>query len=221
MSKRELIGMTIPDPGVIYPRPGDKLTVYLKNVIKNPNIIVGDYTIHHDFKDPEDFETENVLYHYPVNKDKLIIGKYCSIACGARFIMNGGNHALGSFTTYPFPIMTDWGFDKEPEKAWDNHGDIVIGNDVWIGYEAAIYAGITVGDGAIIATRALVTDDVPPYAIVGGMPARIIRKRFSDDTIELLERLMWWDWDVKKVKANVDALMSGDVKQLKKLAAGQ
>lgn len=211
-----------PDPGKIYPRPGDKQTVYLKNVIKNPNIIIGDYTIHHDFKDPADFETENVLYHYPANHDKLIIGKYTSIAHGAKFLMNGGNHTLRSFTTYPFPVMADdWGLDMKVEEAWDNHGDIVIGNDVWIGYEAAVYAGVTIGDGAIIATRSLVTKDVPPYTIVGGAPARVIRKRFNDEAIGLLLQLKWWDWEVAKVKENVTALMSGDIRVLKKLAGGE
>ena len=125
----------------IYPRSKDKETVYLKNVIANPNIIVGDYTIYNDFvREPKDFEKNNVLYQYPVNKDKLIIGKFCSIACGAKFIFNSANHTLSSLSTYPFPIFfEEWGLDvKNITKAWDNKGNIVIGNDVWIGYEAVI-----------------------------------------------------------------------------------
>lgn len=159
----------------IYPRSKDKETVYLQNVITNPNIIVGDYTIYNDFvREPRDFEKNNVLYQYPVNKDKLIIGKFCSIACGAKFIFNSANHTLSSLSTYPFPIFfEEWGLDvRNITKAWDNKGNIVIGNDVWIGYEAVILSGVTIGDGAIIGTRAVVTKDVPPYTIVGGVPHR-------------------------------------------------
>ncbi len=209
-----------PDPLKVYPRTGDKTTVYLKNVIKNPRIIVGDFTIHHDFADPTDFETENVLYHYPVNKDKLIVGKFSSIACGAKFIMNGANHKLGSFTTYPFPVVSeDWDLKQEASEAWDNKGDVVIGNDVWIGFEALILAGVHIGDGAIIAARSLVTKDVPPYTIVGGSPARVIKKRFNDEVIGVLQKLKWWDWDIKKIKENIPALCDGDLKALKKLAS--
>jgi virginiamycin A acetyltransferase len=207
-----------PDPSKVFPKPGEKDSVYLKNVITNPRIIVGEYTIHHDFKDPTDFETENVLYLKAENHDKLIIGKYCSIAFGTRFIMNGANHKLSSFATFPFPVVAeDWGLDMGREEAWDQEGDTVIGNDVWIGFESVIMPGIHVGDGAIVAARALVTDDVPPYTIVGGMPARKIKKRFGDDIINLLLELKWWDWDVQKVKENVLPLMNGDIKTLKKL----
>jgi virginiamycin A acetyltransferase len=208
----------IPDARVLFPRPGDKTTVYLQNVVKNPNIVVGEYTIHHDFNDPTDFETENVLYHYPAVGDKLIIGKYCSIACGARFIMNGANHKMASFTTYPFPVVAEnWGLEQDVQEAWDIAGDTVIGNDVWIGYQSMIMPGVHVGDGAVVAARSLVTKDVPPFSIVGGMPARVLKKRFTDDVIELLQALKWWDWDVKKVRASVVPLMSGDVEALKKL----
>lgn len=207
-----------PDAAIVFPRPGDKTTVYLQNVIKNPNIIVGEYTIHHDFKDPTDFETENVLYHYPVVGDKLIIGKYCSIAFGVKFIMNGANHKMGSLTTYPFPVVAEnWGLEQEVQEAWDIEGDTIIGNDVWIGFESVIMPGVHVGDGAVVAARSLVTKDVSPFTIVGGMPARVIKKRFSDDVIELLQALKWWDWDVKKVKANVKTLTEADIEALKKL----
>jgi virginiamycin A acetyltransferase len=208
-----------PNPSVIFPK-GDteKHSVYLQNVVKNPRIIIGEYTIHHDFNDPTDFEDENVLYLNPENTDKLIIGKYVSIACGVRFIMNGANHKMDSFTTFPFPVVAhNWGLDMGKEEAWDIEGDTVIGNDVWLGYESIIMPGVHVGDGAIVATKALVTDDVPPYTVVGGVPARVIKKRFDEETIKLLLKLKWWDWDVQKVKANVDALMSGDVQELKKL----
>jgi virginiamycin A acetyltransferase len=212
-----------PDPSVVFPKGGgDKHTAYLQNVVKNPRIIVGEYTIHHDFNDPRDFEKKDVLYLNPENSDRLIIGKYCSIASGVKFMMNGANHSLKSFTTFPFPVVAEnWGLDMGREEAWDQEGDTVIGNDAWLGYESIIMPGVHIGDGAIVATRALVTDDVPPYAVVGGIPARVIKKRFNDETIELLKTLKWWDWDVAKVKTNVDALMSGDVKKLKKLLSGK
>jgi len=202
----------------IYPRSGDKETVYLKPVISNPNISVGEYTMYNDFvNDPKLFEKNNVLYQYPINHDKLIIGKFCSIACGAKFIFNGANHTLSSFSTYPFPIFfEEWGLDmKNVAAAWDNKGDIVIGNDVWIGYEAVIMAGVTIGDGAIIGTRAVVTKDVPPYTIVGGVPAKPIRKRFSEDTIGMLMELQWWDWPEEKIAQNIHAIKSGYIGQLR------
>lgn len=181
--------MAIPDSKKVYPRTGDNQTVYLKNVITNPNIEIGDFTFYNDFvNDPKDFERNNVLYHYPINHDKLKIGKFCSIACGAKFLFNSANHSMRSLSSYPFPIFyEEWKHGLWVDKAWDNKGDINIGNDVWIGYEAVILAGITIGDGAIIGARAVVTKDVPPYSIVGGVPARLIRKRFSDETIAVLQ----------------------------------
>ena len=203
----------------IYPRPHDNQIVYLKNVIKNPNIIVGDYTIYNDFvNDPRDFEKNNVLYHYPINKDKLIIGKFCSIACGTKFMFTSGNHSLKSLSTYTFPIFFDeWNLDaKNITSAWDNKGDIVIGNDVWIGYEAVIMPGVKIGDGAIVGTRAVVTKDVPPYTIVGGVPARPIRKRFDDETIEKLLKIKWWDWDKEEIEKNISVIQSGEIDKLLK-----
>lgn len=202
----------------IYPRTGDKQTVYLKNVITNPNIQVGDFTFYNDFvNDPMEFEKNNVLYHYPVNHDRLIIGKFCSIACGAKFLFNSANHSMKSLSTYPFPIFFDeWGLDKmQVATAWDNKGDIVIGNDVWIGYEAVILAGVTIGDGAVIGARAVVTKDVPPYTVVGGVPAKEIKKRFSQQTIDGLLRLKWWDWDEDRIARNISPIQSGDLKNLK------
>lgn len=203
----------------VYPRTGDAQTVYLKNVVTDPNIEVGDYTMYNDFvNDPRDFEKNNVLYHFPINGDKLKIGKFCSIACGARFIFTSANHAMGSLSTYPFPIFfEEWGSDvKNIRSAWDNKGDIVIGNDVWIGYEAVIMSGVSIGDGAIIATRAVVTKDVAPYTIVGGVPARLIRRRFDDDTIKRLSALRWWNRDEEWIRQNICAIQSGNIEQLMK-----
>ena len=201
----------------VYPRPHDRQTVYLKDVITGPNVEAGDYTIYNDFvHDPCDFEKNNVLYHYPINGDKLIIGKFCSIACGAKFLFTSGNHSMQSLSTYTFPIFFDeWGLDgKDICRAWDNKGDIVIGNDVWIGYEAVILSGVKIGDGAIIGTRAVVTKDVPPYTIVGGVPAKPIRHRFDDATIEKLEALRWWDWDDETIRRSIPAIQAGDLAAL-------
>lgn len=206
------------DTKKLYPRTGDKQTVYLKNVITDPSITVGDYTMYNDFvNDPVGFERNNVLYHYPINRDRLIIGKFCSIACGAKFLFNSANHTLSSLSTYPFPLFfEEWGLEKKNVAAsWDNKGDIVIGNDVWIGYEAVILAGVTIGDGAIIGTRAVVTKDVPPYTIVGGVPAKPIRKRFSEETIAVLQDLRWWDWEEEKIARHVWDIQAGNVEKLK------
>lgn len=202
----------------IYPRSGDKQTIYLKSVISNPKIEVGDYTIYNDFNnEPTLFEKNNVLYHYPINHDKLVIGKFCSIACGVRFLFNSANHTMSSLSIYTFPLFfEEWGLDKKDvASAWDNKGDIVIGNDVWIGYEAVIFSGVTIGDGAIIGTRALVTKDVPPYMIVGGVPAKKIRNRFSDYTISSLLKIQWWNWPKEKIVQNIEAIKTGNVELIK------
>lgn len=201
----------------IYPRTDDIETVYLKNVITDPNIEIGDYTMYNDFvRDPQDFQKNNVLYHYPVNHDRLMIGKFCSIACGAKFIFTSANHSLKSLSTYPFPIFfEEWGLDvSDITDAWDNKGDIIVGNDVWIGYEAVILSGVMIGDGAIVGSRAVVTKDIPPYTIVGGVPAKPIRKRFDDVTIARLLELKWWDWSEERIKANLKIIQSGRIDEL-------
>lgn len=174
--------------------------------------------MYNDFvRNPEDFEKNNVLYHYPVNRDRLIIGKFCSIACGAKFLFNSANHSLSSLSTYPFPIFfEEWDLDgRNVTEAWDNKGDIVIGNDVWIGYEAVILAGVTIGDGAVVGTRAVVTKDVPPYAIVGGVPAKPIRSRFDRGTTELLLRIKWWDWPEEQIARHIREIQAGDIEGIR------
>jgi len=208
--------MTIP-ADKIYPRTNDYETVYLKNVITDPNTTVGEYTMYNDFvSDPTQFEKNNVLYHYPINHDRLIIGKFCSIACGAKFLFTSANHTMKSLSTYPFPIFfEEWGLDvKNVASAWDNKGDIVVGNDVWIGYEAVILSGVHIGDGAIIGARAVVTRDVPPYTIVGGVPAKEIKKRFDEETIQKLQRIEWWNWPVEKIRQFLPQIMNGKVDKL-------
>ena len=208
--------MTIPDPTKSYPRGNDCQTIYLKEAVQGPNIEVGDFTIYNDFvHDPRDFQKNNVLYHYPVNGDKLTVGKFCSIACGAKFLMTSANHGMGSLSTYVFPIFyEEWGHGMEVTEAWDKRGDIVIGNDVWIGYEAVILSGVTIGDGAIVGARSVVTRDVPPYTIVGGVPARPIRRRFGQETIDALLELRWWDWPLEKLSKNIRAIQHGDLEAL-------
>ncbi len=208
--------MTIPE-NKLYPRTGDKETIYLKNAISNPNITVGDFTMYNDFvNDPVLFEKNNVLYHYPINQDKLVIGKFCSIACGAKFLFNSANHTLSSLSTYPFPLFfEEWNLEKkEVTQAWDNKGDIIVGNDVWIGYEAVILAGVHIGDGAVIGTRAVVTKDVPPYTIVGGVPAKPIKKRFPEKTISMLLDMQWWNWPNDKIAHNIKAIQAGKIDKL-------
>lgn len=200
------------NPEKIYPRTGDRETVYLKNVVTNPNIQIGEYTMYNDFvHDPRHFEKNNVLYQYPINGDSLRIGKFCSIACGAKFLFASANHTQASVSTYPFPIFfEEWDLDiGDVTSAWDHKGDIVIGNDVWIGYEAVVMAGVTIGDGAIIGARAVVTKDVPPYTIVGGVPARKIRRRFSDNVIARLLELKWWDWPAEQIQRNIKNIQAG------------
>ena len=193
-------------------------------MVKNPFIEVGDYTVYDDFvNDPRDFERNNVLYHYPeCNHDRLRIGRFCSIACGAKFIFNAANHAMDSLSTYTFPLFfEEWDLPTDTAsiaETWDSRGDIAVGNDVWIGYEAVILSGVRIGDGAIVAARAVVTGDVEPYTIVGGVPAKPIRKRFTPETIHRLERLRWWDWPREKLQLLLPLLRRGDLTALERAA---
>ncbi len=206
-----------PKPTEKNPMKGFNQVCYIKNTIKNPNIIVGDYTYYDDPIDSANFE-RNVLYHYPFLNDKLIIGKFCAIATGVKFIMNGANHKMDCFSTYPFSIFEN-GWEKviPKQKELPFKGDTIIGNDVWIGYDSIIMPGIKIGNGVIIATKSVVTKDVEPYSIVGGNPAKLIRKRFNSDIIEMLETLKWWDWHIEKITENLDILTSNDISKLKAL----
>jgi virginiamycin A acetyltransferase len=206
--------MRYPSPDNLYPIEDVKRTVYLKNIITNPQIIVGDYTYYDDPEDIYNFE-KNVLYLFDFIGDKLIIGKFCQIATGVRFIMNGANHAINGFSTYPFKIFGgEWSKSLLDVK---NKGDTIIGNDVWIGNGASFMPGVTIQDGAIIGTNSLVTKDVAPYSVVGGNPAREIRKRFDDETIELLLTLKWWDWNIKKITDNIEVITNGKIEELKRI----
>ncbi len=208
--------MTTPNPKTTFPLPGYNRLCFLKNIIKNPNIIVGDYTYYDDFEDVHNFE-QNVKYHFDFVGDKLIIGKFCMIASGVTFIMNGANHLSKSISAYPFAIFGEGWAHAMEGKEYPKKKDTVIGNDVWIGHKATIMPGVTIGDGAIIATNATVTKDVAPYAIVGGNPAHEIKKRFNDEEIASLLEIAWWDWDYEKITEHVQTLTSGDIAAIQKL----
>jgi virginiamycin A acetyltransferase len=188
---------------------------FIRNTVKNPNIIIGDYTYYDDPEDSENFE-RNVLYHYPFIGDKLIIGKFCAIARGARFIMNGANHKLSGISTYPFQIFGN-GWEKVTPKPGElpYKGDTVVGNDVWIGYEALVMPGVRIGDGAIVSSRAVVVGDVEPYTVVGGNPARPVKRRFEPEQVRELLEIAWWDWPVEKISAHLHLIVAGDVAALK------
>lgn len=203
-----------PDPRSIYPIPQNSTVIFLNNFVKAPNIFIGDYTYFDDPRNgPEKFEQYNVLYNYDFSKVKLVIGKFCAIAAETRFIMTG-EHKMDAVSTYPFPIFRQgwesaFSVEKLPVK-----GDIIVGHDVWFGYDCLVKNGVTIGHGAIIAARAVVVKDVPPYAIVAGNPAKVVKMRFDDATIERLLRLAWWDWSIEKINQNLALLCSLDIDRL-------
>lgn len=202
-----------PNKDKIFPLEHYSRLCFLKNIIKNPNIIVGDYTYYDDFENVDNFE-KNVKYHFDFIGDKLIIGKFCMIASDVKFIMNGANHLTNSLTSYPFTIFGNGWESAMAGKSYPHKGDIIVGNDVWIGYNATIMAGVTIGDGAIIAANSTIVKDVVPYSIVGGNPAMEIKKRFSEDTISRLLELKWWDWDVERITRNIQNLTGVDLDRI-------
>jgi virginiamycin A acetyltransferase len=205
-----------PNPDLKHPIPMHKRVGFLRPLVTAENIEIGDFTYYDDPDGPDLFQTKCVLHHYPFIGDKLIIGKFCAIAEGARFIMNGANHAMSGFSTYPFNIFGGgWerGFDP---STWSREirGDTVIGNDVWIGMEAIVLPGIRIGDGSIIAAKAVVSHDVPPYSIVAGNPAKVVKTRFDRLTVARLLDIAWWDWPVDKISRNVDAIRGANLAAL-------
>lgn len=206
----------IPKPNAIFPNE-HKTSCFIKNVVTAPNIFIGDYTYYDDPVDPTMFEKNNVLFNWPDFGDKLIIGKFCSIACGTQFIMGPANHRISSVTTYPFNVFGGaWAENTPPHLSQLPHkGDTVIGNDVWIGRECVIMPGVKIGDGAMIATRSVVTKDVEPYSVVGGNPARFIKKRFDDELIDLLLTIKWWDFEPEKLVEILPLLCNSDLDMVK------
>jgi virginiamycin A acetyltransferase len=197
-----------------HPMKGFPQICFIRNTVFNPNIMIGDYTYYDDPENSEDFE-RNVLYHFPFIGDRLIIGKFCALARGVTFIMNGANHKLDGFSTYPFQIFGN-GWEKVAPQAGElpYKGDTVIGDDVWIGYEAVIMPGVQVGCGAIIAARSVVVGDVAPYTVVGGNPAKCIRQRFNDEVIQALLKIAWWNWDIEKITRNLEKIVAADIDAL-------
>ncbi|MGD1864537.1 MAG: Vat family streptogramin A O-acetyltransferase [Phormidesmis sp.] len=206
--------MNGPSPDNKHPMEGFPQVCYIKNTVQNPNIIIGDYTYYDDPENSEDFE-RNVLYHFPFIGDKLILGKFCAIARQVKFIMNGANHKLSGISTYPFQIFGN-GWEQVTPELGDlpYKGDTVIGNDVWIGYDVLIMPGVKIGNGAIVSSRSVVVSDVPAYAVVGGNPAKVIKKRFADDVIERLEAIAWWDWPIEKITNHLSLIVSADINAL-------
>jgi virginiamycin A acetyltransferase len=205
-----------PNPSVKHPMPLHPRVGFLKPLVSAPNIEIGDYTYYDDPAGPDRFAERCVLHHYPFIGDKLIIGRFCAIAEGAKFIMNGANHAMSGFSTYPFNIFGQgWeqGFDPQT-WARELRGDTVVGSDVWIGMEAVTLPGVTIGDGAIVAARSVVSHNVPPYAIVAGNPATIVKMRFDPRTVQRLLDVAWWDWPVDKLSRNLDAVRGADIEAL-------
>ena len=210
--------MNGPSPSDKHPMAGFPQVCFIKNTISNPNIVVGDYTYYDDPDDSEGFE-RNVLYHFPFIGDRLIIGRFCAIARGVKFIMNGANHRMSGISTYPFQIFGN-GWEKvmpRPDEL-PYKGDTVIGNDVWIGYNSLIMPGVRIGNGAIVSSRSVVVSDVAPYTVVGGNPARAIRQRFDAQAVAVLEQIAWWDWPIEKLTLHLPLIVAGDVDALRALA---
>ena len=206
-----------PNPNAIFPNPKIPSLCFIKNVIKNPNIIVGEYTYYDDIDGAENFES-HVTHHYDFIGDKLIIGKFCAIAKGIEFIMSGANHRIDSITTYPFNIMGN-GWEKSAPSLSDLKlkGDTIIGNDVWIGQNVTILPAVHIGDGAIIGANSVVAKNIPPYSVAIGNPCEFKRKRFDEDLIEYLLKIKWWDWNAEKIFKNMEALCGGDLSKIKNI----
>jgi virginiamycin A acetyltransferase len=206
-----------PPPHGRHPIPAFPQIAFLKNVITSPLIEVGDYTYFDDPEGPEHFERRNVLYHFDFIGDRLVIGKFCSIARGVRFLMNGGNHSLAGFSAYPFCIFGHgWEGQVSPDEKCTSKGDTVVGNDVWLGYGATILPGATIGDGAVVGACLLVSSNVAPDTIVAGNPAGPIRRRFDEPTIDRLLALRWWDWPIERITARLEAIVRGDMGELER-----
>ncbi len=199
-----------PDPNTIHPIPGYDKEIYVKPTLKNPQIIVGDFTYIAD----SDFES-HVTHLYEWNDDRLIIGKFCQIAAGVEFVMNGANHQMNAVSTFPFYTLEGWNAAAPQKSDLPLKGDTVIGNDVWIGQNATILPGVYIGDGAIIGANSVVGNNIDPYTIVAGNPIRVIRKRFDDELIELLERFKWWDKSIDEINSLIPILTCSDLKKVK------
>ena len=202
----------LPDPNVIFPVPNIQSVTYVRPTIRMKNIIVGDFTYFSDV----DFE-RHVTHFYPdLYDDKLIIGKFCQIASGVEFVMNGANHKMNCVSTFPFYIFENWNESVPPLNQMPVKGDTVIGNDVWVGQNATILPGVKIGDGVIIGAGSVVGSPVPPYSVVAGNPARVIRKRFDDELIALLLKYRWWDLPIDQIRNIIPLLHDPDLEKVKR-----
>jgi virginiamycin A acetyltransferase len=208
----------VPDPETLRPVAGQPRVVFLRPLVTSPNIIVGDYSYYDDPDDPTAFERNNVLYAF--GPERLVIGKYCALATGVRFIMAGGNHPTAGVSTFPFAIFGGEWTERTADLIYGlpSRGDTIVGNDVWFGYRALVMPGVHIGDGAIVAAGAVVSRDVPPYGIVAGNPARVVRTRFDDADVELLLRSAWWDWPRELVTAHARTIMAGTPAEIEGIA---
>ena len=206
-----------PDPAVRHPVAGHPRVVFLKAVVDAPNVEVGDYSYYDDPVEPERFQEKCILHHYPFMGDRLVIGRYVAVASGVQFIMNGANHAMTGFSTFPFQIFgAAWQDAFDPATIFDHlKGDTTVGHDVWIGHEATVMPGVTIGSGAVVAAKSVVASDVPAYAIVAGNPARVVRRRFPDDVVEALLDIAWWNWPPETVTTHLKAIMGADLSALR------
>ena len=205
-----------PSPDNPHPMKGFPQVGFLKPLIKNANIIVGEYSYYDDPEGPEHFESKCVLYHFPFVGDKLVVGKFCALARGVRFIMNGANHQISGISTYPFYIFGNGWESATPQPSdFPYKGDTVIGNDVWLGYDVLVMPGVKIGDGAIVSARSVVVSDVPAYSVVGGNPAKVIKQRFPDAVVDELRTIQWWNWPVARITRNLPAIIGADIAALK------
>ena len=200
-----------PDPNAVHPIPGYEGEIYVKPTVANPNIVVGDFTYIAD----SEFES-HVTHHYEWIGDRLVIGKFCQIAAGVEFVMNGANHQMNAVSTFPFYTLEGWEMDPPAPGDLPLKGDTVIGNDVWIGQNAVIMPGVSVGDGAIIGANSVVASDVGPYTVVAGNPARVLRKRFDDELVDMLLAFRWWDKSVDEINALIPLLTCSDLGKVKR-----
>ncbi|HEY9164232.1 MAG TPA: CatB-related O-acetyltransferase [Magnetovibrio sp.] len=208
----------IPRPNQRHPLPDHDRLVFVNTLNLPDNVEVGDYTYYDDPAGAAAFQA-NILYHFDFTGDRLVIGKFCAIAAGTKFLMNGGNHRVGALSTFPFMIFGgDWAERFDGEATFPNKGDTVIGNDVWMGWNCTILPGVRVGDGAVIAACAVVVEDVPPYAVVAGNPARVVKMRFDAQTVAALLDIRWWEWPVEKITRHLPAISGDDIEALKKAA---
>ncbi|MEU2453307.1 CatB-related O-acetyltransferase [Streptomyces sp. NPDC012765] len=205
------------DPTVLHPIPDQPRVVLLKPLLTSPLIEAGEYSYYDDPDDPTAFETRNVLYHY--GPERLVIGKFCALGTGVRFIMNGANHRMDGPSTFPFPIMGgSWAEHFDLLTDLPTRGDTVVGHDVWFGHSTTVMPGLRIGHGAVVASGAVVVDDVPDYGIVGGNPARLIRTRHSAEDIARLLSIAWWDWPPAHLTEHIRTVMAGTVDDLEKAA---